>query len=466
MTILNKEKILEQARAFIEEGKLDKAIREYEKIILADPTDLRVKLRIAELYTKRKQINNAIRIYREVADAYTQEGFLLKAVTVFKNILRLNPSLIEVNEELARLYEKMGLVSDAIRQYDILASALDMRGMTDKVIEVRKKIVNLNQADGSARIRLAELLQREGKIEESIDQYEMYAKQVEEGGGERERIADLYEKILAYRPDNTELVRKLIDIYEEREEHKKALKWLEKAKELVESDPRLMNLAAHIYASQNQIETARMKYMELADLETKSNNIEAALDAYYEILVLLPDEEERLTKRVEELRSGAMKELAERALRRRKELEEEELQRQAAEEEGEELPPQEVPKPPEAPKIPEVPKPPPPTVEKKPAADKGKADAAYDLGTTYRKMGLTQEANKQLRKAFEIYDAYLKEGRKDPEVSQRIKSIEATLAGETAPEKTKEEPKPAVKAEKPKAEPSKKKAKKKRISFV
>ena len=113
MSILNKEKILELARLFIEEGKYDKAIKEYEKILIADPADMRVKLRIAELYAKRKQIADAIRVYREVAKAYTHEGFYLKAVTVYKNVLKLNPSLIEVNEKLAELYEKMGLVGDA-----------------------------------------------------------------------------------------------------------------------------------------------------------------------------------------------------------------------------------------------------------------------------------------------------------------------------------------------------------------
>lgn len=331
MNILNKEKILELAKAYSDEGKFDKAIREYEKILLADPADLRVKLRMAELYTKRKQIGDAIRLYREVANAYTAEGFLLKAVTVFKNVLRLNPSFIEVNEELAQLYERMGLTSDAIRQYDILASALEQRGMGDRVIEIRRRIIGLNAKDGTARIRLAELLQREGKMDEAIDQYEEYAKQVAASGGDKQRLADLYEKILAHRPGNADLIRGLIDIYEELGDNKKALRWLEMGGELTEGDPRLLKLAAMIYASQNQHETARAKYLKLAELCRDAGNVEGALDSYYEILVMLPDEEERLEKKVEEIRPGAMAELSERALKRRQELEAEEQRRQEQE---------------------------------------------------------------------------------------------------------------------------------------
>ncbi len=488
MTILNKEKILEAAKAFIDEGKLDKAIREYEKILLAEPGDLKVKLRVAELYTKRKQINEAIRIYREVAEAYTSEGFLLKAVTVFKNILRLNPSLIEVNEELAQLYEKMGLKGDAVRQYDILASTLDMRGMPERVVEVRKKIVNLSPRDGAARIRLAELLQREGNIEEAIDQYEQYAKQVEEETGDKARLADLYEKILAHRPGNQELVRKLIDIYEELGEHKKALKWLESAKDLVENDPGLLRLAAAIYTSQNQSETARMKYMQLADLETKAGNVEAALEAYFEILVMLPDEEDRLFKRVEELEPGTMDGLARRAMERRKEIEEEEIRRQAEEDtdRGEVPPEEEEPRrkaevkvKAEAEKAPEPPKEAaPPAPPKPPKVDKAEGDRAYDLGTTYRKMGLKAEAERELRKAYEIYSAYLEGGGEEPSVAEKVSKIEASLAGTAEVKEPAAKPVKEEKAEpgKPKAEKKKEEKKeeketkeppkKKRVSFV
>jgi pilus assembly protein FimV len=506
MTILNKEKILEVAKAFIDEGKLDKAIREYEKILLADPTDLKVKLRVAELYTKRKQIGEAIRIYKEVAESYTSEGFLLKAVTVYKNILRLNPSLIEVNEELAQLYERMGLINDAVRQYDILASTLDMRGMGERVVEVRRKIVSMNPNDGSARIKLAELLQREGSIEDSIDEYVQYAAQVEQEGGSKAKLADLYEKILAYRPENHDLVRKLIDIYEELSEHKKALKWLEADKELVENDTRLLRLAAMIYTSQNQHETARMKYMQIADLETKAGNADAALEAYFEILVTLPEEEDRLYKRVEEIKPGAMDDLLRRSIERRKELEEEEIRRQAEEETGEGEMPAEEEEPPatpakpatqekeepapkaepqaEAPKVaapPPVapPVPPPP----KPKVDKAQGDRAFELGTTYHKMGLKSEAERELKKAQEIYSAYLEGGGDEPSVAERMSKIEASLAGvpkdegrgakDAKPKETAKpvkQAKPAKKAEdkptKPKAEEKKEPSKKKRISFV
>jgi tetratricopeptide (TPR) repeat protein len=491
--ILNKEKILEQARAFIDEGKFDKAIREYEKILLVDPSDLRVKLRIAELYTKRKQIQDAIRIYREVADSYATEGFYLKAVTVYKNILRLNPSLTEINEQLGSLYEKMGLTSDAIRQYDILATALDLRGEVEKVLELRSHIVRLSPDDRSARIRLAELYQREGRTPEAIDQYEEYARRLGDSGDDSGKMADLYEKILVHRPENQEMIRKLIMIYKEKGEHKKAIKWLENGKSFVEQDSDLLALHARICDEQNQHETAMAKYMLLVDLQVSAGNNDAALEALYNILVMLPDEEERIESRVNEIRPGALPELAARAQKRREQLEQEEIRRQNVAEgvevaEHHEEPPAAKP----AKKAKTEVKPEPKVEVQVPAkardkkmglVERKRADAAFDLGTMYLKMSLSSEARAEFAKAQGIYDALIEQGGGDNVIKERLSYILSAVGSgmNTSPKveardeikvevKVKEQPKPKAESQsQPKPQPEvvvgKKKAKKK-ISFV
>jgi pilus assembly protein FimV len=468
--ILNKEKILEQARAFINEGKFDKAIREYEKILLVDPQDLRVKLRVAELYTKRKQISEAIRIYREVADAYSHEGFYLKAVTVYKNVLRLNPSLIEINEQLGELYEKMGLTSDAVRQYDILASALDLKGDVGRVLDIRSKIVKLNPKDGSARIRLAELYQREGRTDEAIDQYEEYSKQLEEAGVHTSKLADLYEKILSYRPERQDMMRRLIAIYEEQGNHKGALKWLEQGKDFVEEDPDLLSLQARIYALQNQNETARTKFMLLADLYKEAGKVEGVLDAYCQVLILFPDEEDHLSKRVEEIKPGALPGLSAQAQKRREELEAEEERREAAEEAGKAKPKEGEPLPPKPKEAgpPEVAVPTPPAPS---APNRKEADAQFNLGMVYLKTGLDKEAKAELEKAEAIYSRCLEAGVTDPLVKERLERIQSILSGEPSVKEAEVPPvAPSDVAQgKPKEKAPKRKRKKpgkKKISYV
>lgn len=478
MNILNKEKILEQARALIDEGKYDRAIREYEKIVLADPTDLRVKLKIAELHTKRKQITEAIRIYREVADEYASQGFYLKAVTVHKNIIRLNPSLIEINEQLAILYENMGLAADAIRQYDILASALDLKGMAERSLDVRLRIVKLCPQDGAARVKLAEAYQRSGKIEEAIDQYEEYAANLEGEGADHAKLADLFEKVLSHRPDRDEMFRKLIKIYEEAGDTKKMLKWLESGKGIVEHDPELLKRLARLYAAQNQNETARTKYMLLAELCRENGEIDRALDAYCDILALLPDEEDRLDRRIEEIKPGAMPEVLARARERREEMEREEIRRQAEETQsldGSQSSDGNVSVPaPHQEKVDDTASP--GTLPVNPATipNRKDADVAFDLGIAYRKMGLADESVSELGKARIIYAACVEAGSKEADIVRRINRIDE-MTGKTPAAETVDTPhaqkqgadlpqtKAAVEARTENQKPA---DKKKKVSFV
>jgi len=482
-TILNKEKILEQARIYVDEGKFDRAIGEYGKILAADPADLRVKLRVAELYTKRKQINEAIKIYREVAQLYSNEGFYLKAVTVLKNILRLNPTLIDVNEMLADLYERMGLTQDAVRQYSILATTLDQKGDMEKTLEVRRKIVDLDKNSETARIKLAEMYQRQGRDDEAVDQYEAIAKFYESEGKTDIRIADIYEKVLARR-ENIEMLKALCRIYYNANEKKKALKWLEKAKETALNDPELLEMQAKIYLSLNQLETARGKFLALAELEKNNGHIDEALKAYAEILIMMPGEDEKIFKRAEDIRQGAADELKVIMRERRKELiaserqkeeegrkeEERRMEEERRREEeklkekgklkGQEKRPQleasevmeETPKPKapktkparraaREPKRPEVPPPKPavpkPLAEAKVAKsllqpfDKAKekeAEAAFDLGSVYWRMGLSDEAKAEFEKALSVYDEMVKYGGKEEiRARQRLKEIQSLL---------------------------------------
>jgi len=486
VSILNKEKILEQARLFIQEGKYDKAIKEYEKILLADPDDMRVKLRIAELYAKRKQIGDAIRVYREVAEVYTQEGFYLKAVTVYKNVLRINPSLIEVNERLAELYEKMGLISDAIRQYSIYANALEHKGEMNKVLEIRRKIVDLAPEDGAARIRLAEIYQREGMSEESIDQYEEYAKRLESKGEDEARLIEMYEKILSHRSNRDDMLRALVKIYYRLGEKKKALKWLEFAKTLTPVDPELLKMQAEIYAFLNQAETARAKYLTLSDLCKENGDVDGVIDALASIVMLIPSEQERAEKRAEDIGPDAKTRLRAEIERRKADEEkrirkEEEAEARASREEGEPEKQEEITekaKKPESEQTLDLDR----TViipvekraekkpEEKPVATMQerlkRAKAAYDLGLFYKKIGLESDCKKELAKAYELYKDLENQS---AEATVRISEIRLII-GEAKPQPKKPRgvaiSKPRKTAEKEKEKTAERKTKKRKVSFV
>ncbi len=103
---MNKERISfkEEAQGALSRGDWKKALESFQKHCVQEPGDLRSRLKVAELLEKQGKKKEAIQVYREVAEAYAQDGFLLQAISVNKMILRVNPSAKDVNDRLAQLY--------------------------------------------------------------------------------------------------------------------------------------------------------------------------------------------------------------------------------------------------------------------------------------------------------------------------------------------------------------------------
>jgi len=103
---MNKEKIShkEEAQRAFSRGEWKKAIESFQKHCAQDPKDIRSQAKIAECLERLGQKKEAVQAYRKVAEAYAQDGFLLQAISINKIILRIDPSLKDVNDWLAQLY--------------------------------------------------------------------------------------------------------------------------------------------------------------------------------------------------------------------------------------------------------------------------------------------------------------------------------------------------------------------------
>ncbi len=81
------------------------------------PGDLRSQLKVAELLARLTREQEAVQVYRQVAGAYAQDGFLLQAISVNKMILRIDPSSKDVNDQLARLYTEKAFTATPVRPF-------------------------------------------------------------------------------------------------------------------------------------------------------------------------------------------------------------------------------------------------------------------------------------------------------------------------------------------------------------
>src|SRR5271157_3854999 len=70
----NKQKLLSAAEKFVQQGKLQNAIAEYEKILKNDAKDLTVNNTIGDLYARLGDSAKAIECFKTVGDAYAAQG--------------------------------------------------------------------------------------------------------------------------------------------------------------------------------------------------------------------------------------------------------------------------------------------------------------------------------------------------------------------------------------------------------
>ncbi|MBI3540636.1 MAG: tetratricopeptide repeat protein [Deltaproteobacteria bacterium] len=300
---MSKEKVIESAEKYFQAGKYDRAIKEYQKLLAEDPSDMRVKLKVGDILAKKKDTAKAVEVYREVADIFSKEDFHLKAIAVYKTILKLSPTATDVNEKLGDLYHKIGLDSDALNQYYIVTNYYDGKGMIKEVGEIRKKIVEIEPSSATARIRLAEVFQAEGKAEDSLREYEKAAELMTKRK-DRDNLIEVYEKVLYFKPQNTEMLLKLCKIYFEKRDFKKALRRLESSPPAAQKDPQVLEAWAEALLEDRQVDASRRKFRDLYQQVLETKKADQAARVYSRILQEFGDDQDYL-KELDEMRKTA-----------------------------------------------------------------------------------------------------------------------------------------------------------------
>jgi tetratricopeptide (TPR) repeat protein len=158
----NKQKTLSAAEKYIQQGKTQNAIAEYEKILKADPKDLTVTNTVGDLYSRLGEVDKATECFKAVGDAYANQGFTVKAIAMYKKISKLKPSLESVLK-LAELYTQQGLFNDARAQYLQVAEEFLKSGELDNAVRIFQKILEMDPENTGMRLRLAEVYIRLNK---------------------------------------------------------------------------------------------------------------------------------------------------------------------------------------------------------------------------------------------------------------------------------------------------------------
>ncbi len=169
---VNRDKILRGAEKLVQKGKIEQAIKEYEKLLKANPNEANTINRMGDLYGRIGKVDRAIELYERIADHFTEDGFTTKAIAILKKINRLAPQRLDIFDRLAELYVQQGLVVEAKNQYQMLADWYSRNEDFEKAIETHKKLISLDSSNHMAHLRLADLLMQSGQTDEAVEAYD------------------------------------------------------------------------------------------------------------------------------------------------------------------------------------------------------------------------------------------------------------------------------------------------------
>lgn len=221
-------KLKEVVSKLFQKNRYDRVINDLKELALQRPDDMRIKMRMAETWFRAKDIPRAVQTYREIAERYEQDNFVLKAAAIYKNILKLDPLLVEINVKLADLYQKLGLLPDAVNQYRIMIETWSAMGDKEKVIATCKKLVELDPTPANRR-KLGETYQANGMAKEAMEQYEILAREYRLNK-QYDELLRVCELILPHKPDNQSLIKDVCVLYLRRQEPDHAIRTMERHK--------------------------------------------------------------------------------------------------------------------------------------------------------------------------------------------------------------------------------------------
>ena len=226
----NKQKALSAAEKFVQQGKLQNAIAEYDKILKNDTKDLTVNNTIGDLYARMGDIAKAIECFKTVGDAYAAQGFTVKGIAMYKKITKLQPSL-DASLKLAELYTQQGLFNDARAQYLQVAEDFMKNGDLEQAVRLFQKVLEMDPENVPMRVKLAEVYVRLGKKKEAWEIFSAAAEALR-GRGALAAAEDILKRMLVLDPGNSYVLLLRGRAALESDDPKSAIEYLEKAPDI------------------------------------------------------------------------------------------------------------------------------------------------------------------------------------------------------------------------------------------
>jgi len=280
---IQRDKIIASAEKLVAKGKIEPAIKEYERLLDDNPSDVNTLNRIGDLWVRINRNDEAVKVFGRIADHYSKDGFFLKAIAIYKKINKLDPSKLDIYAKLADLYGKQGLAMEAKSQYQVLADYYLKHGDPGNALAIYRKISELDPNSINVHVKLADLYSQNNQTKEALKEYDRVGRMLLKRGMLDEAV-QVFKKALKIDAGNIELVESLVTALLEAKDYDNAIQIVQASIETSADNPRLLAIYGRILMTKGDMKGARSA-LERA-LSRDANDVavrEALADLYVRI---------------------------------------------------------------------------------------------------------------------------------------------------------------------------------------
>jgi tetratricopeptide (TPR) repeat protein len=149
---------------------VDRQFQQLLDRIERSPDDPRLHQRLAEFYLERGQKGKAVEEFSKAAECHCEAGFYLRAIALYRRILRLQGESTKVLIKLGELYAINGLLGDALVHFKKVITRYRRDRKVRAIPSVLRRMVEVNPDSLEVRVKYIEVLRAEGFPSEALDE--------------------------------------------------------------------------------------------------------------------------------------------------------------------------------------------------------------------------------------------------------------------------------------------------------
>ncbi len=264
----DKKKILELAEKYVKKGKLQEAILEYQKLSTADPHDLNLRSIIGDLYIQSGQKNEAITEFKKIVQFYEKKGLVNQSLAIYKKMNRIDPRDTETAIKLGDLLQRQGFLQEAKSKY---LSAADVMRKTKKIkeaISCFEKILKIDTEDTQAKILLADLYAEEGMIPLAVNELNEVAEQKIKNN-ELKQAKEILINAKSLQEDELRTLLNLIEIFKRQNKKQEAMGFLDDVLKKDENNLQALGVMGNLLYESHEYSKAEETFNKIISLRPK-----------------------------------------------------------------------------------------------------------------------------------------------------------------------------------------------------